>query len=460
MSISIDRLVRPPEDGDEWDIPILIRGLAKVGKELHTVENGKIETTFVGLLIAVVGGKSAGDERRKIVERAMRGKRAKANQKWVGTGRAPYGYTKIGKGKEARLEINQHEAQQVRRMFDLYLGLNGNQAIGLRSITAVFNTEGVPVTGRLRDEKNRPLANRIWRESTISKMMANRAYSGEFTWSGEVVSIPALAIIPREVFDAAQAQRAINRTECKRNAKFDYLLRGRVSCTCGRKMVSCKHFLDEKMYFYYECNRKRYEPSPDCDRKKIRGELADCVAWNWLVDVFRNPEKLLAGLREYAARQRDKAKPQRARLAELPGLIAECEAQARRLSKSLERVPEDDELSAKTLEDSLRQISAAHKHYTAECDKITTELATVEVGEADIQQVLGWAAEIRTAIEDDEISFNAKRLIIERLKVIAKIEYQNGERGLRLDCPVLAFASQWKKLDQVCEHFFTNEYSP
>jgi DNA invertase Pin-like site-specific DNA recombinase len=25
----MDRLVRPPEDGDEWDIPILIRGLAK-----------------------------------------------------------------------------------------------------------------------------------------------------------------------------------------------------------------------------------------------------------------------------------------------------------------------------------------------------------------------------------------------------------------------------------------------
>jgi site-specific DNA recombinase len=84
---SVDRLVRPPEDGDEWDILILIRGLAKVGKELHTVEGGKIETTFVGLLVAVVCGKSAGDERRKIIERSMRGKHAKANQKWVGTGR-------------------------------------------------------------------------------------------------------------------------------------------------------------------------------------------------------------------------------------------------------------------------------------------------------------------------------------------------------------------------------------
>src|SRR5512139_2920234 len=85
---SIDRLVRPPEDGDEWDIPILIRGLARVGKEIHAVEMGKIENTFVGLLLAVVGAKTAGDERRK----AKRG--------WGGVG-VPFAYTKVGKRQGA-----------------------------------------------------------------------------------------------------------------------------------------------------------------------------------------------------------------------------------------------------------------------------------------------------------------------------------------------------------------------
>ena len=32
---SIDRLVRPPEEGDEWNMPILIRGLAKLGREIR-----------------------------------------------------------------------------------------------------------------------------------------------------------------------------------------------------------------------------------------------------------------------------------------------------------------------------------------------------------------------------------------------------------------------------------------
>jgi len=66
---------------------------------------------FVDLLLAVLGGKGAGEERRKILDCMADGKRRKVHdsKKWVGTSRAPYGYTKIGKGKEAHLEINQQK---------------------------------------------------------------------------------------------------------------------------------------------------------------------------------------------------------------------------------------------------------------------------------------------------------------------------------------------------------------
>jgi hypothetical protein len=46
-------------------------------------------------------------------------------------------------------------------MFDLYFGLNGETAIGLDRIVLLFNAEGIPATGRLRDEKNKPLADRV-----------------------------------------------------------------------------------------------------------------------------------------------------------------------------------------------------------------------------------------------------------------------------------------------------------
>jgi site-specific DNA recombinase len=453
---SIDRLVRPKEDGDEWDIPIIVRGLAKTGKEIHCTDTGKLDNSFVGLLIAVFGGKGAGDERRRTLERLTDGKVRKARElkKWVGAGQTPYGYTKVGKGKETYLEINWYAAQRVRRMFDLYLGLNGESAISLRRVARLLNTESISVTDRLGDVKDKPLDDRIWSSGTISGVMANRAYIGEFSWSGEVVTIPDLAIIPRDVFDAAQVQRKINRPECNCYTKYDYLLRGRIFCACGRKMtVRNQREGKRKMYFYYKCSRNDFESSPDCDRKVIPARLGDRVVWEWLVDVFGDPEKLLTGLRENTSRQRDPAAPLRARLAELPGRIADWAQQAKGLTISLaakDRDNPDNALAIEALEERLALVSAAYKRDISEQDTIIAKLAAAEVGEAEIQQILAWTAEIRTALGHDGISFEARRTILERLNVTVTIKYQNKERGLLIECPVLAYATQWRKLDQVC----------
>ena len=75
IAYRIDRIVRPPEEGDEWDMPILIRGLAKLGKELHTCDRGQLSTSFADLLIAMLDAKSAGHERRKLMERSSAGRR-------------------------------------------------------------------------------------------------------------------------------------------------------------------------------------------------------------------------------------------------------------------------------------------------------------------------------------------------------------------------------------------------
>ncbi len=58
IAFTIDRFVRPPQDGDEWDLPILIRGLAKLGKEIHTARRGKLNTNFADLLVALLDARS------------------------------------------------------------------------------------------------------------------------------------------------------------------------------------------------------------------------------------------------------------------------------------------------------------------------------------------------------------------------------------------------------------------
>jgi len=209
----MDRLVRPPEEGDEWDIPILIRSLARLGREIHTVDRGRLETSFVGLLTAVFDGKGAGDERRKIIERATRGRRAKARQGWVGAGIVPFGYRKVGRRREARLEIDDASAQLVRRIFAMYLG-EGEQRLGLASIAVRLNDEGVPT----------PNGATQWRHPSILAIIRNPIYMGLLQYAGEKTHIPELAIVTPDVYQRAQEQRATNKNESKRNVKHDYLL--------------------------------------------------------------------------------------------------------------------------------------------------------------------------------------------------------------------------------------------
>ena len=284
----MDRLVRPPEENDEWDIPVLIRSLAKLGREIHTVDRGRLETSFAGLLIAVLDGKGAGDERRKIIERSMRGKREKAKERWVGASQPPFGYVKIGKGREAALEIDDPEARIVRRIFNLYLGLEGEPRHGMDNIAVLLNAEGVPTTGRRKNAVG-------WQASSVNVILSNRVYVGELRWGGVTAKLPDLAIVEWDIFEQVQEQRKANRIECKRNVQRDYLLRSRFECTCGRRM-SCMWIRNgDKDYLYYQCNRKAYDGSPECDRLKVRSDLADAIAWGWLADLFKNPARLRAG---------------------------------------------------------------------------------------------------------------------------------------------------------------------
>lgn len=451
----VDRLVRPPEDGDEWDIPILIRGLAKVGREIHTIDRGKLETSFAGLLIAVLDGKSAGDERRKIMERSIRGRKAKANEKWVGSGYAPYGYAKVGKGKHTEIVICETEAKNVRRIFNLYLGLNGAPRLSTSRIAELFHTEKIPVTGRGAPNKMG------WHSSTIQRIITNRACVGEFRYAGQMLSLPDKAIIDRDVFDAAQAQRATNHEKSKRNARYDYLMRGQVTCACGLKSQGAHTPYRDRHYLYYVCQRRSHDKHlRHCTENPVRADIVDGIVWDWLVSLLRNPDKMREGLTEYAARQRAQTEPNRQRLAEVIGLIADTEKQAARLATSIQnlsgddkrkdgdtkRKDDDDDLAVSSLEAQLKQVGAAHKRYKAERARLTAELDADETNAVQQDQVMGLIAEINQGIADGDVSFTAKRALVERLHVTAKIEYQNTVRGLRLTCVI---ANDWRALSDV-----------
>lgn len=161
---------------------------------------------------------------------------------------APYGYDKTfvteGKRKCPILVPNKEEAEVVRMMFDLYV----NKDMGCQSICNQFDKMGI-----------KPPKGEHWSASAMSKMLENIHYIGKVKWNhrktltiveeGEFKKTRPVAkigeyliydgkheaIVPEELFNAAQAKKGRN-TRQKPHTKIRNPLAGLLFCQCGRAM--------------------------------------------------------------------------------------------------------------------------------------------------------------------------------------------------------------------------------
>ena len=283
---TMDRLVRPPEDGDEWDTPVLIRSLARLNKEIHTVNRGQLKTDFASLLIAMLDAKSAGDERRKIIERTSRGKMSKAKKgKVVGSGRPPYGYDFADNG----LVINEAQARIVRLIYLAYV----EERRTVRGIALRLSEMGIekPVTRWRHDE--RPT---LWSHSSIHKILTNSIYKGEWYY-GKVIGqsgvggtrpkrdqirVEVPAIIDGEVWDAAKRILEQNAEIASRNRKRDYLLSGMVRCGCGYAMNANTH----RGVSFYKCAERTVRHQSlegrKCFESQFDAKNLEKIVWDYV----------------------------------------------------------------------------------------------------------------------------------------------------------------------------------
>ena len=177
---TMDRLVRPPEDGDEWDMPVLVRGLAKLGKEIHTVSRGRIGTDFASLLIAMLDAKGSGEERRKIIERTSRGRNTKAESgRVVGGGIAPYGYSYA----DDRLTVVEDEAKIVRMVYSWYI----EDHLSLYAISVKLTDLGVSTPSEKRNMVGKMSKTpHTWTASTIHRMITSSTYMGKWRYGHRI----------------------------------------------------------------------------------------------------------------------------------------------------------------------------------------------------------------------------------------------------------------------------------
>jgi len=378
---SSDRWTRRPEH-----LAMLREELRDAGVELHYVNRGKSENTPEAEFTEGVEAEFNKLWRAKIIEGCRRGRRQKAQSgKWPGDNHPPYGYRRVGQGRDAVLEIDETEAQVIMRIFDLYIGRNGHP-LGPAAIADALTAEGVPPPSRGK-------VSDVWYRSTILYILDRRNYIGEFTFYNQVHHFPDLVLLDMDTFEAAQRRRSDSRAVAGAyQRKHYYLLSGRIKCTCGWGLSgNPSKNAAGTVFVYYDCNQKRILPSAH-HNERVRADIADAVVWNWLTSLLLDEDNLDRGLRRYQERREDELQPLRYRLEIANRLISENEKKVNRLVTELRDTKND--VIANALSGQLKLLARDLDALTAERDNLNIQLTQVELSEQEITEIKELAAQV------------------------------------------------------------------
>lgn len=204
-------------------------------------------------------------------------------------GRPPLGYKIV----DQQYEIEPHEAEAVRLIYQLYLA-----GWGYNKIAHALNAKGF----KTREGRD-------FGKNSMYEILKNEKYMGNYTFnkterkeglprnmhnmnSKNLIRVESAipAIISEAEFMAVQKRREENR---KRQHSYKtterYLLSGKIFCgCCGSAMSGHRYTPRTKTYVYYSCNRKERIAAGRCPQKQISRDRLE----NWVIGIIKN--KILA----------------------------------------------------------------------------------------------------------------------------------------------------------------------
>jgi hypothetical protein len=187
----------------------------------------------------------------------------------------------------------------------------------------------------------------VWYFSTILRMLHNTMYKGVYYWNktragreprdpSEWIEMEIPAILPVELWQAAQHQAAANRKFSPRNVRRAYLMRGRLFCAeCKRVLYARSNTRYSEGGWYYCPNTepaRTYDGIKRHNGQQLSSQRVDQEIWEKIRSVLRNPVEF-ANSQAEALRQFDHDSDQAVlSLAELEHDQGEIEAQEKRLA--------------------------------------------------------------------------------------------------------------------------------
>jgi len=384
-------------------------------------------------------------EREKISERMIRGRRLKVRAgNVIVHGHPPYGYQVGEVDGKMMLVVHEPEARVVRSIFAWYVhGDESGRPLSMHAIARKL--KGTPTKQDIEGRSRKESEYGVWSPSTVGSMLKNETYAGVWHYGKcyqspsnppTVVEVPA--IVSREVWDAAQARRAINKQNAKRNRKYNYLFSGRVTCgACGLKMCGHSH-IDQKsgrVYSYYTCSTTRKPsryPNRSCTGPRFRVDHVDEVVWDWIKSLLTEPETL----KEALEAQKAKCDIENAPILERLGVIDDLLAENRRQLDRLLDLYLARDFPKEVLLDRKKRLESTMEALEKERSNLLARVEAWTLADRQIRTIKEFAARMAKAVKasDTEDNFGSRRQIIEQLDTELLLTVEDGQKVAHVNC--------------------------
>jgi site-specific DNA recombinase len=358
-------------------------------------------------------------ERGTIIERTSLGRaRIAAQGRWTG-GIVPYGYLLDHEGFLTPDWTPRHdspfsEAEIVQRIYRSLV----EEKLSATQIAKQFNSEGIPMYrkyhGKGKPEatyKSKPGA--IWEPTNVTRIIRASTYKGIHVWKaqGREIEREVPRLVESDAWDRAQDQLTSNKRLSKRPDHRDYLLRGLITCRCGKSYVGA-HVSQGQGHYYYRCSSQLGDKlgTTACNGKFLRADWIETQIWEDVQGFIINPGDVIDQLQQRVSEELVSVDTSEARKQELVRAIDRKEAEKDRVLDAYRRglieidaLGEQIEMSRLELE-PLQEEMAGIINLEAHKGKMVGELTNAESLLKALQVEIG-----------GELDFQTRRTVVEAL---------------------------------------------
>ncbi len=340
-----------------------------------------------------------------------------------------YGYKE---GQDKKLEINEQEAELVKRIFALSL-----EGLGTSKIAEILNSEGIPTRYNLKKGtyfvKNKytgeiSIRNKKdvkWKGGTIRNIITNPIYKGLRRWGYDRKTkqwkhvFPAPAIFEEWYWEKVNNNLKNNSNNRGKAVEHSYLLKGLLRCgKCGANYYGRTRTAPEGKRpkdHYYMCSSKR-RGEHNCGNRSINIDVLDGIIWVCLISQGRL-QKLIHEFFN-SSETAVKLKELEAKIESLNFELEQLNLQRRNVLKNLREI----DISVEDMNEVLAELKEEIRVKTEEIKEIEIQFEDLSNSRTNIEQNLDLLSDLK------DLNLEGKRELLKKFIRNVRINFNTEHK--------------------------------